>query len=515
MSVSEADLDIMEQQLGRRPRGAVEVSYRTPDGQPAVVKTQPKLPDGTPFPTLYYLTDPRLTAEASRLEVAGVMKTMQARLATDPELAADYQAAHEHYLAVRNEMEDLGTDFSGGGMPDRVKCLHVLMAYALAEGPDRVRLGTETVALALENNPKLAGTALPADWPSAETLGTSMVKASTEPRRFAAIDCGTNSIRLLIAERWVDDNGHAHLRELNRDNIIVRLGQGVDATGRFADEALSRVDAALKTYTDRMLAYEVEDVMMGATSATRDAANKEEFFELTARHLGRIKPGAQAQVITGEEEAKLSFAGAVGDLASQERAEASQTNAGAHPHDGVCVIDLGGGSTEFVVQNGGELQAYSADMGCVRLTERFLRTQPPTEEEIAAARNLITELLEQVGQHVDFGAVQRIVGVAGTMTTLSAIAQGLDSYDSEKIHMSTLPLEEFRATALNLLEMTPEQRLELGPMHPGRADVVGGGALIIDAFTKLFLDRGLKQITVSEKDILDGMLAEVVDRNCG
>lgn len=180
MSVSDKDLDIMEKQLGRRPRGVVEVSYRTPDGQPAVVKTRPKLDDGTPFPTLYYLTDPRLTAEASRLEVAGVMKTMQARLGQDEALAQDYLQAHEHYLAERNAMEDLGTDFSGGGMPDRVKCLHVLIAYALAEGPGRVALGTEAVALAVENNPKLSGTAIPADWPSAESLGTSMNAASAD-----------------------------------------------------------------------------------------------------------------------------------------------------------------------------------------------------------------------------------------------------------------------------------------------------------------------------------------------
>lgn len=174
MSVSAEDLETMSRQLGRTVRGAVEVSYRTPDGQPAVVKTAPKLPDGTPFPTLYYLTDPRLTAEASRLEVAGVMRTMQSRLGEDPELAADYLAAHEHYLAERNKMGDLGTDFSGGGMPDRVKCLHVLIAYALAEGPVRVRLGTEAVALAAANNPRLVGTAIPADWPTPESLGTSV-----------------------------------------------------------------------------------------------------------------------------------------------------------------------------------------------------------------------------------------------------------------------------------------------------------------------------------------------------
>ncbi|HCT15030.1 DUF501 domain-containing protein [Corynebacterium nuruki] len=180
MTVSEQDFETMSRQLGRKLRGALEVSYRTPDGVPAVVKTAPKLPDGTPFPTLYYLTDPRLTAEASRLEVAGVMRTMQARLGEDAALAADYLAAHEHYLAERNAIEDLGTDFSGGGMPDRVKCLHVLIAYALAEGPDRVRLGTEAVALAAANNPGLSGTAIPADWPTLEALGTSVAAAFEE-----------------------------------------------------------------------------------------------------------------------------------------------------------------------------------------------------------------------------------------------------------------------------------------------------------------------------------------------
>ncbi|HIW96457.1 MAG TPA: DUF501 domain-containing protein [Candidatus Corynebacterium gallistercoris] len=179
-TVSEQDLEIMSQQLGRKLRGAVEVSYRTPDEQPAVVKTWPKLPDGTPFPTLYYLTDPRLTAEASRLEVAGVMKSMQARLAEDEELAADYLRAHEHYLEMRNAMQPLGTEFSGGGMPERVKCLHVLIAYALAEGPGHFRLGDEAVALAAENNPKLRGVAIPSDWPTAESLGTSMAAASVE-----------------------------------------------------------------------------------------------------------------------------------------------------------------------------------------------------------------------------------------------------------------------------------------------------------------------------------------------
>ncbi|MET8799555.1 DUF501 domain-containing protein [Nocardia sp. NPDC004568] len=157
------DLQIVAEQLGRAPRGVLAIAYRTPDGLPAVVKTAPKLPDGTPFPTLYYLTDPRLTAEASRLESAGVMKGMTDRLGRDPELAAAYRAAHESYLAERDEIESLGTDFTGGGMPDRVKCLHVLIAHALAKGPGVNPLGDEAVALAAANG--LRGSAIPADWP--------------------------------------------------------------------------------------------------------------------------------------------------------------------------------------------------------------------------------------------------------------------------------------------------------------------------------------------------------------
>lgn len=168
-----------------------------------------------------------------------------------------------------------------------------------------------------------------------------------------------------------------------------------------------------------------------------------------------------------------------------------------------CVIDLGGGSTEFVV---GGAQAYSADMGCVRLTERF-------GDDKAAAREFVAQLLDEVQQRVDLTRVTKVVGVAGTMTTLCAIAQGLGSYQPEKIHMHTLLLAQMRETAQKVGEMTPAQRMELGPVHSGRADVIGGGALIVEAFTILLEKQGLIDITVSEKDILDGILAEVIDRN--
>ncbi|MFM9378474.1 DUF501 domain-containing protein [Gordonia sp. VNK21] len=164
MSASEEQLKVVAEQLGREPRGVLEISYTTPDGRPAVVKTAPRLPDGTPFPTLYYLTDPRLTSACSRLESGGVMREMTGRLAFNQKLADGYRAAHESYLAERNAIESLGTDFTGGGMPDRVKCLHVLVAHSLAKGPGVNPLGDEAVAL-LADQEKLRGIAVPADWP--------------------------------------------------------------------------------------------------------------------------------------------------------------------------------------------------------------------------------------------------------------------------------------------------------------------------------------------------------------
>lgn len=313
---------------------------------------------------------------------------------------------------------------------------------------------------------------------------------------FAAIDCGTNSIRLLIAR--VEQDGS--LTELDRDNIIVRLGQGVDATGEFADEALDRVDDALGVYAGRMVEYGVSDVIMGATSATRDATNRETFFAITRRHLGRIREDAQAEVISGVREAELSFAGAVTDLGPQS------------PEEHVLVIDLGGGSTEFVV-DAGRSGAYSTRMGCVRLTERFLHSDPPTAEEISAAGEYIAQQLSDAAGVVDFSAVTRVVGVAGTMTTLAAVHLGLDSYDPARTHMASLPLEGFRSTARRLIGETVAQRRAYPVMHPGRADVIGGGCLVVDAVATRFLEQKLESITISEKDILDGLLAEVVDRN--
>lgn len=310
--------------------------------------------------------------------------------------------------------------------------------------------------------------------------------------RVAAIDCGTNSIRLLIAER-----SGAELTDLHREMRIVRLGQGVDATGRFADDALSRTRAALADYAALLRRFEVERVRMVATSATRDAANRDDFFAMTAAVLGPVVPGAVAEVITGTEEAALSFAGAVGQL-----------DPAAAPF---VVVDLGGGSTEVVLGDGGGVQAaYSADIGCVRMTERCLHSDPPTAAEVAAARAVVREQLGLALAAVPVQQARTWVGVAGTFTTIAALAHRLPVYDSEAIHLSRVSAADLNAVCADLIAMTREQRAALGPMHEGRVDVIGGGAIVVQELAaELGRRAGITELVVSEHDILDGIALSV------
>lgn len=309
-----------------------------------------------------------------------------------------------------------------------------------------------------------------------------------------AVDCGTNSIRLLVARR--DGSG---VTDVHREMRVVRLGQGVDATGRLADEAVARTQAALADYADIMRSEGVDAVRMVATSATRDAANRDDFFDMTADLLGPVVPGARAEVITGEEEARLSFRGAVGEL---------------DPAAGPFVVtDLGGGSTEVVVGDGdGVRAAYSTDIGCVRVTERTLPSDPPTPGEISAAETVIAERLGEAFAAVGVARARTWVGVAGTMTTLAALGAGLDHYDADTIHLSTIPLDRLDEVCRGLVAMTREQRAALGPMHPGRVDVIGGGALVTMGLARELRSRaGIGSLVVSEHDILDGIALGLLD----
>lgn len=312
--------------------------------------------------------------------------------------------------------------------------------------------------------------------------------------RVAAVDCGTNSIRLLVSDY---DNGR--FEDIYRGMKIVRLGQGVDATGRIAEDSILRARIALTEFVEIMKREHVSAVRMVATSATRDAENKQDFIDMTAELLGQVVPGARAEEISGEEEAQLSFQGAVTDLPAE--------------CETVCVIDLGGGSTEFVVgKRGGDLLgAYSAQMGCVRLTERFLASDPPTPEQVGQAREYVRSQLNDVAQRVPIATADTFVGVAGTFTTISAIAQGLEKYDPSAIHGSELRFEPSRVLTQSLLESSVASRAAHPVMHPGRADVIGGGSIVVEEIMDMIATQTpVRSMIISEKDILDGIVAGLV-----
>lgn len=298
--------------------------------------------------------------------------------------------------------------------------------------------------------------------------------------RVAAIDCGTNSIRLLVAD--VPPAGP--LVDVVRRMEIVRLGQGVDRTGRLAPEAIERTRVALADYADQITGLGAERVRMVATSATRDAANAGEFQAMVLATLG-VPP----EVVTGDEEARLSFTGAVRGLPS-----------GAEPP--LLVVDIGGGSTEFVLGTSTVDRAVSVDVGCVRMTERHLHGDPPEPDEVVAAEVDITATVDQALGVVPGREARTLVGLAGSVTTVAGIALGLDSYQPDRIHHAHISYEDVAKVTANLLAMTAAQRLAIPLMHPGRADVIGAGALVL----RIIMERiGAASVIASEHDILDGI----------
>jgi exopolyphosphatase/guanosine-5'-triphosphate,3'-diphosphate pyrophosphatase len=303
----------------------------------------------------------------------------------------------------------------------------------------------------------------------------------------AAVDCGTNSLRLLVADV---DPASAELRDVVRRMEIVRLGQGVDSTGRLAPEALERTFTVLREYAAVIAASGVQAVRMVATSATRDADNAAEFTRGVKEILG-VAP----EVLTGAEEAMLSFTGATAELAAGPDAGSKGP---------FLVTDIGGGSTEFVVgpAGGSDVQAISVDIGCVRMTERHLRGDPPTAREVAAASADIAAALDAVAGAIPVGRARTLVGLAGSVTTVAGIAMGLPAYDAARIHHTRVSAAHVHAVATGLLGQTRAVRAAIGVMHPGRVDVIAGGALILDQIMRRF---GFGEVLVSEHDILDGI----------
>jgi exopolyphosphatase/guanosine-5'-triphosphate,3'-diphosphate pyrophosphatase len=299
-----------------------------------------------------------------------------------------------------------------------------------------------------------------------------------QPMRVAAIDCGTNSIRLLIAD--IDGN---NFREVVRDMEIVRLGQGVDETGQFHPDAIARTLAAVDKFAAEIAKRGVEKIRFCATSATRDATNRHLFVDGVRERLG-----IELEVISGDEEAALSFAGAIKDL---------------NPSNGpFLVVDIGGGSTEFVFGTSTVEAARSVNIGCVRMTERHFASDPATPEQIEAARSDIQAAIAQAAAVVPITQAKTLVAVAGTATTVAAAALDLPEYDRYAIHLSRISAQQTHDAATMFATSTREQRLALGYMHPGRVDVIAAGSLVLSEIMKA---TGASEFVASESDILDGM----------
>jgi exopolyphosphatase/guanosine-5'-triphosphate,3'-diphosphate pyrophosphatase len=460
-----ADLEAVREQLGREPTTPFVVVARCTGGHPLVIRNAPLDANGDPFPTTYWLTCPDAVKAVSRVESGGAIGRLNDRMRIDAAFREAVEAAHASY--ARDRATDLeGADRWGGvaGTTVGIKCLHAHYACRVAGGEDPV-----------------------GDW-TAERV--EPVHPESRPGRVAAIDQGTNSIRLLVLEPGRSPEEAP--TELARDMVITRLGYHVDRTGRLDPEALGRTIEVLATYCRRARALGAERIRVGATSAIRDAENREE-YAAAVRDLA----GSELEVISGEQEAALSFLGGTHGLDAA---------------DGPFVVqDIGGGSTEFVIgpAPGRAERSISTRMGSVRMTERHLLDDPPTEAELQSLDADVAAVLDEVEATVPVADARPFVAVAGTATTVQAIALELDRYDPDRIHRSWLSRDRAEQVLDVLAGMTNAYRAALPVMAPGRGDVIIAGAQILVATMRRF---GIERALVSESDILDGLALEMLAR---
>ncbi len=452
-----ADVRAVRDQLGREPTTAFIVVARCPGGHPLVIRNAPLDAEGDPFPTTFWLTCPTAVKAVARIEAGGAIGELNERTTGDAGFARALAAAHTAYADER--ARDLPRARGWGGVAGTrtgVKCLHAHYAYHLSGGDDPVG---SWVARRVEP-----------------------VHPEQRRGRVAAIDQGTNSCRLLVLEPGPDGS-----TEIARDLQITRLGEGVDRSGRLDPDALARTVDVLAGYCRRARALAAERIRVAATSAVRDAANRD-VFAASVRALAHTP----LEILTGEREAGLSFVGATLGLDPSE-----------HPGP-YLVQDIGGGSTEFVVGAvpGHAGRAISTQMGSVRLTERLVRSDPPSREDLRALRAEAERVLEEVDGAISATSARTFVAVAGTATTLQAIALGLTRYDPDAIHRTWLA----RTTVEDLLErlasMTNGERAAIPVMAAGRGDVIVAGAVILASTMRRF---GSDRALVSETDILDGL----------
>ena len=456
-----SDLAIVAEQLGREPTVPFTVVARCPGGHPLVTRNRPFDPDGTPFPTLYWLTCPDAVRAVSRLESGGAIAELNGRIKAEPDLALAVENAHFEYARERARDDARAEAFGGvGGTRTGLKCLHAHYANHLAGGDDPLgRWTAERVE------------------PIHREQGV----------RVAAIDQGTNSIRLLVAEP-LRGGGYEGLA---RDMVITRLGHGVDHSGAIASDALMRTTEVLERYVRRARALHAERIRVGATAVLRDASNRADYERLVERM------GVELEVLSGEREAELSFLGATSGLADGT-VEASP------PY---LVLDIGGGSTELVLGSERPAAAISTQTGSVRLTERFVVHDPPEDPELAAMAQEVGTLLDEVERALPVSEARTFVTVAGTSTTVQAISLGLGFYDPERIHRTMLTRADAEGVLARLAEMTTAERAALPVMAPGRGDVIVASAVIPCEVMRRF---GFEWAVVSENDILDGLVLEML-----
>ncbi|MGH2691245.1 MAG: DUF501 domain-containing protein [Actinomycetota bacterium] len=454
-----SDLALVREQLGREPVTDFSVVARCGTDHPLVIRNHPVDFEGKPFPTLFWLTCSEAVKAVSRIEAEGWIKRLDARAGEDADFGAELERAHREYAEERGRMLAEARSWGGvGGSRAGVKCLHAHYANHIAGGADPVGAWV------------------------AQRVEPTHPEEARHADRLAAVDMGTNSIRLVVGKAAGDD-----FAELARDMVITRLGQGVDRRGRLDAEALRRTLDVLERYLRRARALGAERVRVAATSAVRDAGDR----RLLEAEVERIA-GSPPEVLSGLREAELTFLGATAGL----EAPAPYT-----------VFDIGGGSTELVRGSDRPERAVSVDVGSVRVTERVGPADPPTQDDLADMRRLAAEGLAGAEGAVPPGEGGTLVGVAGTTTTVQALSLGLDRYDPEAIHRTELSLEAALDVAQLLASMTNAERRALPVMAPGREDVIVGGCLIL---LEIMRRWGFESCLVSERDILDGLALEMV-----
>ena len=481
---------VVSAQLGRPARGVVGVAAWCPHGYPAVVETRPYLDDGTPFPTLFYLTCPSAAGRVGAWEARGGVAELRRAADEDAALGAALTWLQEWYRARRRGLAgasgsgrvDGGAVFEAGiGGPvgvARATCLHAYAAALLA--------AQATDAGAPEAHRRV-WQGLLARFGVLWCDDVACRRLVGGGHRRAALDVGTNTVRLLVA----DLVGGRPLT-VKRRAVVTRLGQDLGTSGVLHADAMARTARAIEDFVGEARRLGAGSITLVGTSATRDAADGRAFVESQGHRLGIC-----ARVVSGEVEARLAYTGATLDVSGD-----------------VVLLDVGGGSTELVVARpDGSLVARSVDAGSVRASERWVRSDPPTAAELASVRAEVHAALRPFGEAFARGLTpRRLVGVAGTVVTVACLALGLDEYRSEDVHLQVVTRDQVAAQVARLAALTDPERAALPCMQPGRESVVcAGGEIVLTVMEAL----GYDELVVSERDLLDGIILAGEELACG